>query len=99
MPIPPSPLAAGRPDVQHLLEALRRRRERTRADRALALRLRAVFDQPGAPSSQGLQFYVFEGAVSVYGAVASCAERDDVLQALASLPGTTRIADHLTVLS
>jgi hypothetical protein len=90
--------ASTSPNVRALLDALRQRRERTLADRALAERVFDAFESEEMPEVRGLHFYVFEGAISVYGAVASTAERDAVLGLLATISGATHIADHLTVL-
>jgi hypothetical protein len=100
LPMPtPHPLPAGRPDVRALLDALQQRRARTLADRTLAAAVRQTLEGTAPTLVDGLHFYVFEGAISVYGAVGTYAERDEVLAALAALPGATHIADHLTVLS
>jgi len=95
----PHPLPAGRPDVRALLDALQQRRARTQADRALAAAVREALDVAAPALVDGLHVYVFEGAISVYGAVGTYAERDEVLAVLAGLPGASHIADHLTVLS
>ncbi len=89
----------GSSDVRALLEGLRERRARTALDRDIGKRVRDVMEGDLSPSVHGLHFYVFEGAVSVYGAVSTFADRDCVVTALAAVPGINQIADHLTVLS
>jgi osmotically-inducible protein OsmY len=86
-------------DVRALIEGARVRRERTMTDRRIAKELREVVDAKLSPGVKGLNFYVVGGAVSVYGRVATYAERDLVMEAMSSVPGITRITDHIRVLS
>lgn len=95
---PPLP-SAQRTDIRRLVNGLRERRDKSRADRVIGGQVREVFEGSDAPGVFGLHFYVFEGAVSVYGAVATYDERDRVVSALAAVAGITQIADHLSILS
>jgi hypothetical protein len=95
---PDPPTLAPRAEIRRLVDGLRDRRGKSRADRELGGHVREVFEGPEAPFVTGLHFYIFEGAVSIYGAVANYADRDEVVAALAGVPGITQIADHLSVL-
>lgn len=98
MPLPTSrSLGAHVADVRSLLSTLAARREKTNADHQLARRVFVAFERLGQVDVRGLHFYVFDGAISVYGAVASSELRDDVLGALAALPGVRHITEHLQV--
>lgn len=99
MPSMPPPADAPRADVRALVEGLRQRRAKTLADRDVSQLVREVFEQEDAPDARGLHFYVFEGTISIYGAVASFEARDAIVAALAGVPGIRQITDHLTVLS
>ena|SRR5690554_5181950 len=97
----PPPRAPSRPprlrNVQEALHVLRARRARTEADRLLAQRVYVAFERLAASLADGLHFYVFEGAISVYGTVGSYDERDEVVATLAAIPGGSRIDDHLEI--
>jgi osmotically-inducible protein OsmY len=95
----PPPSDAPRTDVRALVEGLRQRRAKTVADRDVSQMVREAFEREEAPDARGLHFYVFEGTISIYGAVASYEARDAVVATLASVPGIRQITDHLTVLS
>ncbi len=85
-------------DVRELLATLKTRRDRTEADRRIATHVYIAFEKLGRTADvQGLHFYVFEGAVSVYGDVLTHEQRDRVLMDLAALPSVRRVADHLRV--
>ena len=85
-------------DVRTLLETLKTRRERTDADRKIATSVFVAFERLERENDvQGLHFYVFEGAISVYGDVLTHEQREDVLRDLAALPGVRHVADHLRV--
>ena len=84
-------------DVRAVVSALTSRREKTNADRRIARRVFVTFERLGTVVTQGLHFYVFDGAVSVYGSVATPEVREDVLGALAALPGVRHITEHLQV--
>lgn len=85
-------------DVRTLLETLRTRRSRTDSDRQIATSVFVAFERLERENDvQGLHFYVFEGAISVYGDVLTYEQRDHVLQDLASLPGVRHVADHIRV--
>lgn len=84
-------------DVRALLSSLAARREKTNRDHQLARRVFVAFERLGQVDVKGLHFYVFDGAVSVYGAVATSELRDDVLGALTALPGVRHITEHLQV--
>jgi len=86
-------------DISLLVDKLRAQREKTRTDRALCGRVLATFESSDAPTVTNLQFYIFEGAISVYGAVPTFADRDAVVTSLGGVAGITQISDHLTVLS
>ena len=85
-------------DVRTLLTTLKTRRDRTEADRRIATHVYIAFEKLGRTADvHGLHFYVFEGAVSVYGDVLTHEQRDHVLMDLAALPGVRRVTDHLRV--
>ncbi|MEP0546193.1 MAG: BON domain-containing protein [Rhodothermales bacterium] len=85
-------------DVRALMATLKTRRDRTESDRRIATHVYIAFEKLGRTADvQGLHFYVFEGAVSVYGDVLTHEQRDRVLLDLAALPGVRRVADHLRV--
>ena len=92
---PSSPSFGAR--VADVVASLASRREKTNADRHLARRVFVAFERLGAAVTQGLHFYVFDGAVSVYGAVATAEVRDDVLGALTTIPGVRQVTGHLQV--
>ncbi|MDX1531098.1 MAG: BON domain-containing protein [Rhodothermales bacterium] len=98
-PTPPTASPSRLPNVRALLDKLRDRRARTDSDRFLARRLYVAFERLSAAevAVQHLHFYVYEGAVSVYGIVPTEAKRDAVLSTVAALPGVARITDHLEV--
>ena len=102
-PVPPSPSPDRFPtarlaDVRALMATLKTRRDRTEADRRIATHVYIAFEKLGRTADvQGIHFYVFEGAVSVYGDVLTHEQRDRVLLDLAALPGVRRVADHLRV--
>ena len=97
--LPDRPAALPRTsDVRALLATLKTRRERTEADRKIATSVFVAFERLGRMHDvTGLHFYVFEGAVSVYGDVLTHEQRDGVLQDLEALPGVRRVTDHLRV--
>ena len=85
-------------DVRALLETLKTRRDRTETDRQIATSVFVAFERLERENDvQGLHFYVFEGAISVYGNVLTHEQREDVLRDLAALPGVRHVADHLRV--
>lgn len=88
-------------NVRHLLRSLRERKAQTDGDRLLAERLHALLEgeapPPGTEAVQGLQVYVFEGMVTVYGRVGSFSLRDAVVTALAGIPGVRGITDCLQI--
>ena len=85
-------------DVRALLETLKTRRDRTDTDRQIATSVFVAFERLERENDvQGLHFYVFEGAISVYGNVLTHEQREDVLCDLAALPGVRHVADHLRV--
>ena len=85
-------------DVRSLLATLKTRRDRTEADRRIATHVYIAFEKLGRTVDvHDLHFYVFEGAVSVYGDVLTHEQRDRVLLDLAALPSVRRVADHLRV--
>jgi hypothetical protein len=92
------PATETRREVENLLLDLNERRRKTEIDRGIGREIHRVFEADG-PKVEGLHFYVFQGGVSIYGAVATFAQRDAVMAALSTIPGITQIADHLTVLS
>ena len=103
LPMPPSSSPDRVPnarlaDVRALMATLKTRRDRTESDRRVATHVYIAFEKLGRTADvQGLHFYVFEGAVSVYGDVLTHEQRDRVLLDLAALPGVLRVADHLRV--
>lgn len=93
--VPPRPPSV-ETRLRTLMQTLQERRARTAADRALAGRLRAAF--AASPlGALGVSFYVHDGAIAVYGAVADEATREAVLTLAAEQPGCRRLTDALTV--
>ncbi len=84
------------PALQSLVDRHQSHRARTTADRSLARRLRDGVRQSGV-DVKGLAFYVHDGAVSIYGAVADRPAREAVVTLAASQPGVRRIVDHLSI--
>ena len=84
------------PALRGLVERHQANRARTTADRSLARRLRDGVRQSGV-AVKGLAFYVHDGAISIYGAVADAGAREAVVTLAASQPGVRRIVDHLSV--
>lgn len=80
-----------------VLSALAERRRKTKVDREIAEAIGEAFEASSDPEVEGLHFYVFEGAVSIYGAVSSDGQRDRVLASVSRVPGIAHIADHMTV--
>ena len=78
-----------------VLRRIRALKARTYADRNLALSIQMLFE--AEDRLRGLNFYVCDGAVSVYGAVKSAADRDIVVQALSAINGIRRISEHLSL--
>ena len=104
MPLVTSPSSSDRAptsrlaDVRSLLTTLKTRRDRTESDRRIATHVYIAFEKLGRiVDVGGLHFYVFEGAVSVYGDVLTHEQRDQVLMDLAALPSVRRVVDHLRV--
>jgi osmotically-inducible protein OsmY len=89
------PLGFGLPPaVRLVVDRFQHRRALTATDRSLARRLHAALGQDRTGAS-GLALYVHNGAVSVYGTVASESVREAVLHVAAAQPGVRRIVDHL----
>ena len=84
------------PALRALVDRHQTHRARTTADRSLARRLRDSVRQSGVTVA-GLAFYVHEGAISIYGAVADAPTREAVVTLAASQPGVRRIVDHLRI--
>lgn len=78
-----------------VLRRIRAMKVRTSSDRNLALSIQTLFE--AEDRLRGLNFYVCDGAVSVYGAVKSATERDIVVQALSGIEGIRRISEHLSL--
>lgn len=76
------------------IERFQERRAKTTADRSLALRLKHAMEREKLTIT-GLAIYVNHGAISVYGAVSTAADRETLLALVARQPGVTRIVDHL----
>ena len=85
------------PTLQALVERHQTHRVRTAADRSLALRLKATLPAEGV--TDGLSVYIHDGAVSLYGTVATATARESVVSAAAATPGVRRIVDHLRVMA
>lgn len=84
-------------DVRALLTTLRTRQKQTEQDRRIAGHVFVAFERLRRSDVQGLHFYVFEGAVSVYGTVLTHEQHDAVLGDLGALPGVRHVSDHLRV--
>ena len=84
-------------NVRALVATLAGRRQKTTTDRQIARRAFVLFERMGVVHTQGLHFYVFDGAVSVYGAVATPEVRDQVVAALGSIPGVRQLTEHVQV--
>lgn len=97
----PSPSVSAAPAARTGLLKLRRlvgevrgRHLQTAADRTVALACRDALQDVGV---SGLQVYVYDGAVSVYGTAASVEVRDDVLARLAAVQGARSVKGQLQV--
>lgn len=67
----------------------------TADDREIAVRLIEIFEEPGLDLDvEGVQFYVFKGAVSLYGRMPSSEERNRLLHVISEVEGVTRVVDH-----
>lgn len=86
-------------DVRELVASLTSRRAQTVADQQIARRLFVTFERLGMVHTQGLHFYVFDGAVSIYGSVATPEVRDQVLNLITTLPGVRQVTEHLQIAS
>lgn len=88
-------LGSGLPQsVRSFIEQRLSLRSRTTADRSLAKRLSAGVKNAGV-GSVGVAFYVHDGAVSMYGTVATDVVREDLIAVASAQPGVRRIVDHL----
>lgn len=94
---PSKSLRARAADVRSVVAKLKLRREKTDADSQIARRLFVAFERLGMVHTQGLHFYVFDGAVSVYGSVATPEVRDQVLSLITTMPGVRQVTEHLQV--
>ncbi len=63
-------------------------------DRDLAERLLLLFERE-RDDRQGLQFFVKDGTVAVYGVISPTRDRDLVLARIRNEPGVTAVEDHL----
>ncbi len=84
-------------DVRALLATLQARQKQTERDRRIASHVFVAFERLRRSDVEGLHFYVFEGAVSVYGTVLTHEQHAAVLGDLGALPGVRRVTDHLQV--
>ena len=82
------------PSIRSLVEQRLSLRSRTTADKSLAKRLRAGIQNAGV-GAVGVAFYVHDGAVSLYGTVASAEVREDLIAVASAQPGVRRIVDHV----
>ncbi len=90
----PQPSLALTPRLRALVQTLQQRRARTMADRELARRLHAAVGASKLPVA-GLNIYVHDGAISIYGPVSDETTREAVLVLAAEQPGARRVVDHL----
>ncbi len=100
MPLPAlarRPLSPRLADVRAVLVGLKARRRQTERDSRIADRVLVAFERLRRSDVSDLHFYVFEGAVSVYGTVLTHEHHAAVLADLSALPGVRRVADHLRV--
>lgn len=96
----PTPLRSLLASLRAFLSTQRVRQQRTQTDRGLALALLDAFEDAAVSTDEanaGLHFFVFEGAVTVYGHVATDAERARLLERVAAVPGVRAVTDHLRV--
>ena len=91
---PDAPARTGLLKLRRLVGEVRERQRQTAADRTVALSCRDALS--GEPVT-GLQVYVYDGAVSVYGTVSSAEVRDTVLGRLAAVPGARSVKGQLQV--
>lgn len=86
-------------DVGTLVASLKARREKSGSDHQIARRLFVSFERLGMVHTKGLNFYVFDGAVSVYGSVATPEVRDQVISMITGMPGVRQVTEHLQVVN
>ncbi len=86
------------PAIRALVDRHQAARAQTTADQSLARRLHDGVKTSGV-AVHGLTVYVHDGAVSLYGTVASGAVREDLLALVTRVPGVRRIVDHLRMAS
>lgn len=94
---PPKSIRTRVADVRTLVASLTARREKTVSDQRIARRLFVSVERLGMVHTKGLHFYVFDGAVSLYGSVATPEVRDQVLALVTALPGVRQVTEHLQV--
>ena len=82
------------PALRSLLDRHQAARAKTTADQSLARRLHDGVGASGL-DVRGLTVYVHDGAVSLYGTLASSATREGVLTVVTRTPGVRRVVDHL----
>ena len=95
MPVSAQVLGYGLPPaLRALVDRHQAARAKTTADQSLARRLHDGMKASGL-TVLGLTVYVHDGAVSLYGTVATVQAREDVLALVTRVPGVRRIVDHL----
>ncbi|WP_420457558.1 BON domain-containing protein [Rubrivirga sp.] len=95
MPVSAQVLGSGLPPaLRALVDRHQAARAKTTTDQSLARRLHDGIGAAGA-DVRGLTVYVHDGAVSLYGTLASAAVREDVLAVVTRTPGVRRVVDHL----
>ena len=94
----PTPsLRARAAEVRAVVAKLTARRDKTASDSQLARRLFVAFERLGVVHTKGLHFYVFDGAVTVYGSVETVQVRDQALALITSMPGVRQVTEHIQV--
>lgn len=84
--------------TQRWRKPLTRRARQTAADRVLAERLCATFEQELAMMDvQGIHFYVKDGTVTLYGSVAHALNRELLVALVKDLPDVRGVVSHLHV--
>lgn len=77
----------------------RSRTTTTRQSRLLAERLYRTFETDLLLPAHGVQFYVHNGTVTVYGTLETVADRDRLVAAVREVPGVKAVIAHLQVVA
>ena len=71
----------------------------TRQSRLLAERLYRTFETDFKVPTRGVQFYVHDGTVTVYGTLETVSDRDRLVAALREVPGVKAVIPHLQIVA